>query len=160
MARAITYFDKARSVAAALMIAAGAAAIIGSILDWVDITPPPTVPETDLARTQPYSGIDAGDGWWIVALAVILISCALALAITRRRGWARLAFIACIVMGGIAIAGVRAVGELDSGITQRMDVVGDPDPALGVLLVAAAAVLGFLGAVIGLAASPPEPEVT
>ena len=154
MARTVNYFDKARSFAAALMIAAGAAAILGAVLDWVTITPPPVVPESEVAKTKPYSGLDAGDGWWVIALAIVLIAAAVALATAKNRGFARLAFGVAIVLGAIAIADFRAVGSLESGLSQEMDVVGDPDPALGILLVACAAILGFVGAVTALAASP------
>jgi hypothetical protein len=157
MTTAITYFDRARSLASALMIAGGAGAIIGSFLDWVTIDPPPTVPDDQLANTVPYSGIEAGDGWVAIALGIIIIAAAIALATAHRRGFARLAFIACIVLGGLAFADARAVGDLESGISQRMDVVGEPDSGLGIKLVAVAALVGLIGSATGLAASPREP---
>ncbi len=107
---------------------------------------------------QPYSGIDAGDGWVVIALGIVIIATGIALATARRRGFARLAFLTCIVLGGLAFANARAVGDLESGISQRMDVVGEPDSALGIKLVAGAAIVGFIGAATGLAASPKEPE--
>lgn len=158
MARAITYFDKARAFASALMIAAGTASILGAALEWVTITPPPTVPDAELAKTQPYSGLEAGDGWWVVALSIVLIAAGIALAASKSRTFARMGFVVAIIMGGIAIADVRSVGEFDSAISQKMDIVGDPDPAFGVKLVAVGAVLAFIGAAIGLAASPRDPE--
>jgi hypothetical protein len=35
-----------------------------------------------------------------------------------------------------------------------MEITGDPEPAIGIMLVAAAAVVGLIGAVLGIVASP------
>jgi hypothetical protein len=160
MARPPDYFDKARSFASALMIAAGAAAIIGAFLEWVTIEPPPILPESEVVRAQPYTGVEAGDGWWVIVFAALLIAAAIALAALRSRTFARLAFLASIALGAIAIADVRAVGDFRSAISEKTNIVGEPDPAIGILLVAFAAVLAFFAAVTALAASPQGVEET
>ena len=148
------YFDKARGASAAGLIAAGAAAIIGSLLDWVSITPPRIIPADQAEGAEPFTGIEATDGWWVIGLAIVLILMAIMLTVTRRSLYAWLGFLTSIVMGGIAIADYRGIGELTSAITRRMDIIGDADPALGIMLVAAAALIGVIASLIGVAATP------
>jgi hypothetical protein len=157
-------FDHARRVAVALLIAATAAAVAGSLLDWVTITNRPQLaPDTDFEQEQSlerpraspsYTGIEARDGWIIIGGAAVLAMGTVGLALRARRGYARLAFVAAIVIGAIAFADYRAVGDLSSGISERMEIVGDPDPAIGILLVVVAGIAGLIGAVLGLVATP------
>jgi hypothetical protein len=63
---------------------------------------------------------------------------------------------ASMVIGAVALADLRALEDTASGISRRMDIVGDADPAFGLWLVAAAGVVGLLGAVGLLTATPKE----
>jgi hypothetical protein len=149
------FFDRARRVAVAGMIAAGAAGAIGSFLDWVTITRlPGTVPDDQAPRAQPASGVDAGDGWWVFLLAVVMINAALALWIRRTSVWAWIGFLASVVIGGIAIADYRAVGRPTSELLRDLDLIGDLDRGIGLLLVLAAGLLGVIFSLVGVAASP------
>jgi LPXTG-motif cell wall-anchored protein len=147
------YFDRARGVAVAILIAAAVAAIIGSLLEWVTITPPPTEAGRRQA-SEPFTGIEAGDGWYVIAAAVVLGLAAVGLYLRRRVLYAGIAFVAAIVIGAIAFADYRGIGEITSAISERMNVVGDADPAAGIMLVAAGAFAGLVGAVIGIVATP------
>jgi hypothetical protein len=156
-------FEKARLWAVTLMMAAGLVAIVGSTLDWVTITPPPRNPEgidfgnEDFEPSKvsvPFSGLEAGDGWWTLGAGVVLVTCGLLLFGTRRGGWAWLGLPASIVLGAVAIADYRGIGDLSSSISQRMDVVGRADPAAGIILVVGAALAGLIGSVVGITASP------
>jgi hypothetical protein len=157
------YFDRARMLAVAVLLVAAGVAIAGSFLDWVTISVRPTVdPEADFGGEQiedpeiraPYSGVDANDGWYVIAGSVVLAGAAAALAITRRGRFAWLAFIAATFVGAIGFAAYRSVGSLDSSISRRMEIVGDPDPGVGIILVAIGGVAALLGAVLGLISSP------
>jgi hypothetical protein len=154
------YFERARLVAVALLFVAAATAIAGSFLDWVRITERPRL-QGDLdfeqeveepKRSVPYSGTDAPDGWIVVGAAVVLLVATVGLALRRRTGW--LAFLATVVIGAIAFAAYRSVGDISSSLSRRMEIVGDPEPALGITLVAAAAVAALLGSVLAMIASP------
>ena len=157
------YFDRARMVSVALLIVAAAVAITGSFLDWVTIGVRPSIdPEADFGGEQieapriraPYSGVDATDGWYVIVGSGVLAATAAALAVAKSRRYAWLAFIAAMFVGAIGFAAYRSVGNLDSSISRRMEIVGDPDPGLGITLVAIGGVLGLLGAVLGVIATP------
>lgn len=157
------YFDRARMVAVAVLIAAAALAITGSFLDWVTITERPTLdPDADFDGQQiegpeiraPYSGVDATDGWYVVVGCVVLVTAAGALATTKRGRYAWLAFIAAVFVGAVGFAAYRSVGDLDSSISRRMEIIGDPDPGVGITLVAIGGVVALLGAVVGLISTP------
>ena len=158
------YFDKARTWAVAVMILAGAGAIAGAMLDWVTIAESPELaPDVDFGSdvaleppepTEPYSGVEARDGWPVLAGGIALIWCALLLAVRKRSLYGWLGFIACVVIGAVGIADYKGVGDLSSAISERMDVVGDPQPAFGITLVAASALVGLIASVAGVAASP------
>lgn len=136
------------------MFIAGVVAIIGAAIDWVTVSPPEILPAAEADRAVPFTGLEARDGWWILGGGVILVVCAVELVLRRSSGYAWLAFVVSIVVGGAAIAAYRAVGDSSSALVRRMDRVGELDPAAGVYLVATAAVLGLIAAVIGIAASP------
>ena len=151
------YFDKARAAASAGLIAAGAAAVVGAVLDWVTIDPPGQGPAAELAKAEPFTGIEARDGWYVVACAGVLIACSVLLVATRKGGFAWLAFTGSFVMGVIGIADYRAVSDLTSDISRRMEVVGDAQPAIGLILVLVAAFLGIVSSLAGVAATPRSP---
>jgi predicted membrane channel-forming protein YqfA (hemolysin III family) len=157
------YFDRARLVAVVVLFVAAGIAIAGSFLNWVTISVRPTVdPEADFGGEQidapgvraSYSGVDANDGWYVVVGSVVVAAAAAGLAITRRGRYAWLAFIAAIFVGAVALAAYRSVGSLDSSISRRMEIVGDPDPGVGIILVAIGGVAALLGAVLGLISTP------
>jgi hypothetical protein len=157
------YFDRARSIAVAMLVAASAAAIIGSFLDWVTITDRPSLdPEADFGsqeveapvESEPYSGVEARDGWIVVCAGVVLLLSSAGLAVRKRARYAGLAFVASMVIGGIAFADYQGSGDVSSAISDRMDIVGDPEPAVGITLVAVGGVVGLLGAVAGVVATP------
>lgn len=148
------YFDKARSYAAAVLFAAGGAAILGSFLDWVTIQPPVVVPADQVDKLEPFNGIEARDGLLIVGAAVFLILCTLMLVLRRRALWAWGAFLASMLTGGIAVADYRGIEQI---FYDEMERIGDPAPALGLSLVAAAGFIGLIAAAAGVAATP-RPE--
>jgi hypothetical protein len=148
------YFDRARHVAVAILVLAALLAILGSFLDWIVITKLPPEPEGGFGgqRTVPYAGVDARDGWIVIGAAVVLLAASVGLAARRRTAW--LAFVASVVMGAVAFSAYREVGNLSSAISRRMDIVGDPEPAIGVALVAIGGVAALLGSVLGMISSP------
>lgn len=157
------YFDRARMVAVAMLIVAAGIAIAGSFLDWVTISARPSIdPEADFGGEEieepviraPYSGVDASDGWYVIVGSAVLAGAAVALAIAKRRSFAWLAFIAAMFVGAIGFAAYRSVGSLDSSISRRMEIVGDPDPGLGITLVAIGGVVALIGAVLAVVATP------
>ncbi len=135
------------------MFAAGAAAIVGSVSDWVTIEPPERVPENQAHRLDGFTGIETSDGWIIVAGGVVLVGCAFLIVARKKSLYGWLAFLASMFIGAIAIADYRGIEELFYDEMQR---IGDPSPAFGLLLVAAAALLGVIAGVIGVAASPQD----
>ncbi|MDQ3766599.1 MAG: hypothetical protein M3346_04555 [Actinomycetota bacterium] len=157
----VNFFDRVRSVAGAVLMASGAAAIVGSMLDWVTITPPPRVRpafrDIDLQgvkASEPFSGLEAGDGWWVIGAGVIMILAAGMLIGRRRSLYAWIALLTAMVIGGITFADFRAIGDLGSGLSRRMDIVGQAKPALGITLVAASALVGIVASGAGIAATP------
>jgi len=104
------------------------------------------------------SGVETREGNIVIAAAIVVLLGATLLGTQRRRGGAWLAFLASIVMGSVAIAAYRGIDDIQSGFSQRIDVVGDIDPAAGLALVAAAAVAGLVGSILGLVATPATEE--
>lgn len=145
------YFDKARSVAAALLVAVAAIAVVGTFLEWVTIEPPARVPDAQAARLAAFTGFETSDGWVIVALAAVILVSALVLVIRRQAMYGWISFLCSMVIGGIAIADYRAIDEL---FYDEMNRIGDPAPALGLTLVAVSGLVGIVGSVIAVAASP------
>jgi hypothetical protein len=157
------YFDRARAIAVALLVAAGAVAILGAFLDWVTITERPELdPQADFGEqaveapevSKPYSGVEARDGWVVVVAGCVLLLAAAGLALRRRGVFAGVAFLAAMVIGGVAFADYRGVGDVSSAISDRMEIFGDPDPAIGITLVAIGAIAGLLGSVAGFISTP------
>lgn len=148
-------FDKARSIAAAFMVAAGAAVIIGTVLDWVTVTPPPIIPAAQIPQTEPFTGLETKSAPYLLIAAGAVILSALMLVARRRPLYAWLGFLASMVIGGIAFQNFRGINEV---FFEQMDGVGEPDPAIGLLLVVAGGVVGIVAAAAGIAGAPPEAE--
>ena len=144
------YFERARAISASVLFAAAAAAIIGSILDWivVDATPP-DVPSDQLDRLPPFTGLDLGDGWVVIAAALVVVISAFFIVLKGKFAW--LAFIGSVVIGGIAISDYRGV----ENIHLELEGIGrGPRPGLGLTMVAAAGVIALIASVASIAASP------
>jgi hypothetical protein len=58
--------------------------------------------------------------------------------------------LASIVIGAIGVSDYRSIGE----VTAEIDLIGIPHPAIGLTLVVAAAILGLLASIAGVAATP------
>jgi hypothetical protein len=150
------YFDRARTWAVTAMLVAGALAMTGSLLDWVTITPPPVVPDDQAHRLEPFTGLDARSGWYVIGAGIVMAVSALLLYARKKSGYAWLGFLAAMAIGAIAIADFRGIGDLQSAIMRRTDIIGDAQPAAGIMLVALAALLGVIGSVAGVAATPSD----
>ncbi|MFP5297598.1 MAG: hypothetical protein ACLGHL_01245 [Actinomycetota bacterium] len=149
------FLDKARRAAVAGMLAAALAMVLGSFLDWISIVRLPKVlPESELQRAGAVTGTEAGDGWWVVILAAVLINAALLLWMKRKSFWGWVGFITSIVVGSIGIADYRAIARSGSPFLQQLDVVGEIDHGIGILLVLAGGLLGVIFSLVGVAASP------
>jgi hypothetical protein len=159
------FFEVALRWAAVTLIAAGLLAVIGSMLDWVTITVRPSLSENiDFGsqrdgievpeRTEPFTGLEAGEGYYVLGAGVVQIAVGALLLVRGRGRYAWVGLLAAVVVGAIAFADFRGVGDLSSSISRRMEIVGRARPALGLTLVAAAAFIGVLGAAAAIAASP------
>ena len=148
-------FDKARSIAAAFMVAAGAAVILGTVLDWVTVTPPPIIPVDQIPNTEPFTGLETKSAPYLLIGAGAVILTALLLVARRKSFYAWLGFLASMITGGIAFQNFRGINEL---FFEQMEGVGEPDPAMGLFLVVAGAVVGVIAAAAGAAGAPPEPD--
>ena len=145
------FFDKARMVAVVVLVIAAAAAIAGTFLDWVTIEPPEIVPANQAHRLATFTGLETSDGRLILIAAIVVLVSAVALWVRPRSAYGWIAFIASMAIGAIAIADYRGIDTLFFDEMQR---IGRPTPAFGLQLVAAAGVLGLVGAVAGITATP------
>lgn len=145
-------FDRARSVSAAFLVAAGAAVILGTVLDWVTIERPPIIPLDQENAAQPFSGLETKSAPYLLIAAGAVILLALLLVARRRSIYAWGAFLASMVIGAIAFQNYRGIDEL---FYEQMERIGDPAPALGLMLVAAGGVIGLIASAAGIAAIPP-----
>lgn len=148
------FFDRARAWAAIGLFVAGGLAVVGATVDWVTITPPPVLPAGEAPRTDPYTGLEAGDGWWVLGAGIAMALLATLLVLRSKSLYAWLAFLVAILIGGIAFSDFNAVGDTSSELWRRMDRVGDVDAGFGLTLVAAAGVIGVVAAAAGVAATP------
>ena len=158
------YFDRIRAVAVAALIAASGAAILGSFLDWVRIVRrPELVPGYDFGGTsgveappltEPFSGVEARDGWFVVGAAGLLILLALLLLVRKRSFYGWLAFFTSLAIGSVVVAAYRGIGDFSSSISHRMNIVGQADVAIGLMLVAAAVGVATIASLVAIAASP------
>lgn len=152
---------KARVWAGSLLLLSGVVAVIGASIDWVSVTPPPSPPPgvnfedepfAEEESSEPFTGLEAGDGWFVVAGAGALLVAGIMLVSQRGGGW--LGFFATIPIGAIAIAAYRALSSPTSSLLERTETVGDVDPAAGLVLTAFAALAGLIASVVGIAATP------
>ena len=158
------YFERARAVSVALLVLAGVLAIAGSFMDW---TTKGTIP--DEARFQsgtpvihdmlsdPVTGFDAGDGKVVIAAAAFVLVSAMLLAVTRQGRYGLVALLASVVIGAVAIAAYRALGDTASDFFRKLDLAGAIDPGIGLILVAIAGLLGVLAGSLGMISSPKVP---
>ena len=155
MERTRDTFDRARSVSAAFLVAAGAAVILGTVLNWVTIERPPLIPADQEAAATPFTGLETKSAPYLLIAAGAVILLALLLVARRRSIYAWGAFLASIVIGAIAFQNYRGIDEL---FYEQMDRIGDPAPALGLMLVAAGGVVGVIAGAAGVAANPPQAQ--
>lgn len=148
--------SRIRAIAATAMFLAGVLAIAGSLLDWVTLTLPPTIPTDQLDAAQPFNGLEARDGWVTLGAGVLLMLAAAGLMLKGRRGYASLGILAAILIGAIAIADFRAVEDPHSGLSRRTERVGDADPGTGLFIIGIAGVMGLLASVSARAATDPS----
>jgi hypothetical protein len=145
------YFDKARLVAATFLFTAGVIAVLGALLDWVTISPPDVVPADQATKLAPFTGIEATDGWIVIVGGVLIIGSAALLVMRGTSGYAWIAFFASMVVGAVGVADFRGINQL---FYEEMDRIGKPEPGVGLILVAAAGIVGLIAAAAGAAASP------
>ena len=152
-------FDTARSVAAVGMVAAGAATIVGTLMDWVTITPPVLIPIDQVAQAEPFTGLDTKSGPYLLIAAGVMILSALLLVVRRRPLYAWIGFLSTMIIGGIGFQNYRGLDEL---FFEQMDGIGTPAPGLGLRLVVAGGIVGLIAVAGGLAGTPAEakPEPT
>lgn len=153
------YFDRPRAVAVALLVIAAVAAFAGAFMEWTTRGVLPPLPESTFEGpapepTEPVSGVETREGNIVIGAAIVLLAGATLLGARRRGGGAWLAFLASVVIGSIAIASYRGIDDLQSGFSRRVDVVGDIDPAVGLAVVATAAIVGLVGGILGVVATP------
>lgn len=154
------YFDRARRVAATGVFVSGLLAVVGSLLPWVDVTPPPIVPEAEAERADALIGIEISDGRVVLAAGVVMMAAAALLVLRRRPAWAWLALAAAMLVGAIAISDYRDISGFrpEEGVqppfVRRAERAGEIDPAFAMILVAGAGIIGVVASVGALAATP------
>lgn len=156
--RTLDTFDAARRFSCIGLVVAALIGCAGALADWVTIEPPPIVPPSQRERTRPFTGIEAGDGWWVVTAGMVFIVAAAGLWLRARRRYAWVAFLAAILGGGVVVADYRGIGDITSSLAQRVDWVGAASPAIGITLAAAGMIAGLLAAVGALVATPADRE--
>ena len=146
-------FDRARSIAAAALVAAGAATIIGTLLDWVTLAPPELIPADQIPRTEPFSGLDTKSAPYLLIAAGIVILAALLLVVRRKTFYAWTGFLASVVIGAIGFQNYRGLEELSY---DQMERIGEPAAAIGLMLVVAGGIVGVIAGAAGAVSIPPE----
>jgi len=164
------FFDRVRTVAVAVMIAAGAAISVGSFLDWVALSDVPNRDreadfgseeafEDEEQRSEPVSGTETPYGINALVAGLVLVAAAPMLLARRRGKWAWIGFLASVIAGGLSIAAYRAVADEASSLYRELDLVGRASPGFGLTLVAAGAITGLIASVGGVISTPyREPE--
>lgn len=156
------FFERARGVAAAVLLAVGAACVIGAALDWATLeTCPELVPGSTFTEEEledpplcPVRGIDSIEGKAVVVAGFGILGSAIYLILRRRSSFAWLAFWSSVVAGSFAVAAYRAIGDADSSFSRRYGLIADYEPGIGLTLVAAATIVGVIAAIAGIAATP------
>ena len=146
-------FDKARSVSAAFLVAAGAAVLLGTALDWVTVKPPPIIPVEQEPALEPFTGLETKSAPYLILGAGAVILLALLLVARKKVIYAWGAFLASIAIGAIAFQNYRGIEEL---FYLQMERIGEPSPALGLTLVAAGGVVGVIAGAAAASSIPPD----
>jgi hypothetical protein len=76
--------------------------------------------------------------------------------VTRQSRYGLLALLASVVIGAVAIAAYRSLGDTTSDFFRKLDLAGEIDPGIGLILVAIAGLLGVLAGSLGMISSPRE----
>jgi hypothetical protein len=155
------FFDRARVAAASALVVMGVLAIVGCFLKWVTFSlDEPGGTTTSQSPTAPIAGTKVSD-WKVVLVAgALVVVCAFLLAIRKRSLYAWICFLASIVIGAIAGADYRGLGDPTSGFLRGLEralhatVQGKAQPGIGLTLVAIAGVGGLIASVVGIAATP------
>jgi hypothetical protein len=158
----VDFFERARRVAVAVLLAAGAACVIGGVLDWAtlercpEIVPGSNFDESELEDPPPcpVRGVDTTEGKIAIAAGFGTLAAAILLTLKVRGSYAWLALLTSVVAGSFAISAYRGIGDANSSISRRLGLIDAYEPGIGLILVAAAAVIGVLAAVGGIAATP------
>ena len=148
-------FDRGRAYAAAGMVAAGVATILGTLLDWVTIRPPQIIPADLIPAAEPFTGLETKSAPYLLVSAGIVILSAVMLVWRQRTVWAWIGFLASMVVGGLAFQNYRGLDEL---FYDQMERIGEPSAALGLTLVVGGGIAGLIASAAGVAAAPPEPK--
>jgi hypothetical protein len=159
------FFDRARSFSAVALVVMGTFAIIGCFLDWVTFSlDEPAGTTTRQSPSSPIAGTKVSDWKVVFAGGVVVIVCAALLVIRKRGLYAWICFIASIIIGAIAVADYRGLGDPTSGFLRGLErtlhttIQGQAHPALGLTMIAVAGVGGLIASVIGIAATPHRSE--
>jgi hypothetical protein len=158
----LDFFDRVRRGAVAILLASGAAIVIGGVLDWASLERCPeivegsTFDESELEDPPPcpLRGIDATEGKVAVVSGFVMLFGAIMLTLRERSGYAWLAFVSAIVAGSVAIAAYRGIGDVNSSISRRFGLIDAYEVTLGLNLVAAAAIVGMIASIAAITATP------
>jgi hypothetical protein len=159
------FFDHARLFAAGGLFLAGGLAIAGCFLAWVTFSlGEPASFRNDHGPPPPILGIQVSD-WKVVLMGgLVVVVCAILLASRKRSLYAWISFIASIIIGAIAVADYRGLGDPTSGFIRGLEnsvhanLHGEAHPGIGLTLVAIGGVGGLIASVIGIAATPHRAE--
>jgi hypothetical protein len=157
------YLDRMRGLAAVALSVAVIFATLGSFLDWAHISegtkaPPAGGPGAAPILRLSVRGIETGDGWWVLGASAIILLAAVFLVLRKRSLYAWISFLATAVMGSLVFADFRGIGDLAAAISAPAGVVGKAEPAIGLILVAVAVFVAVVGSLVGVAASPRQPD--
>jgi hypothetical protein len=150
-----------------VLLIAGVATIVGSLLNWVIITRPPLLEGADFGSnndkvveeaSEPFTGTEAEYGYYSLAGGVILVLGGILLQARKRGKYALVAFLSAMSVGGIALVAYREISDRTSDLYLKMDIEGVARPALGLTLVTVGAVVGLLASVAGFAATPSKSQ--
>lgn len=158
----VTYFDRARQVAVVLLLAAGAACVIGGVMGWATLERcPEIIPGTSFEESEleepppcPVRGIDTTEGKVAIAAGFATLGSSILLTLRKRASFAWLALVGAVVAGSSAISAYRGVGDANSSISRRMGLIDAFEPGTGLILTTAAAIVGVMAAVGAIAATP------
>ncbi len=151
-----TFLDRARSIASVVIFVAGVLALVGSLLDWVVITElPGRIPADQRDQALPFAGIEADDGIITASCGAAMVLLPIGLVLRRRSLYAWLTFMAAVTAGAVSIGAYRSIQDL---FAHELDRIGEAEPAFGLSVVIAGGVLGVIGSVAGIAATPYTPD--